>query len=109
MLVGANEVRGTEGVIRAWNPTAGTHMEPDFAAGGLVEVNRACLLAQEAFDSYRETSLEPRAQFLRAIGQGILDLGDQLVDRACAETGLPPRRIRGHSAAPGGETGPLRS
>src|SRR3984893_4124985 len=98
MLVGANEVRGTEGVLRAWNPTAGTELEPDFAAGGRVEVNRACLLAQEAFDSYRETPLETRAQFLRAIGQGILNLGDQLVDRACAETGLPRGRIDGERA-----------
>jgi alpha-ketoglutaric semialdehyde dehydrogenase len=98
MLVGASEVRGTEGVLRAWNPTAGTEMEPDFAAGGRVEVNRACLLAQEALDSYRETSLETRAQFLRAIGQGILDLGDQLVDRTCAETGLPRGRIEGERA-----------
>lgn len=95
MMVGGSEVRGTEGVLRAWNPTTGTVMEPDFAAGGQVEVNRACLLAQEAFDSYRETPLGTRAQFLRAIGQGIHDLGDSLVDRACAETGLPRVRIEG--------------
>jgi NADP-dependent aldehyde dehydrogenase len=98
MLVGATEVRGTEGVLRAWNPTTGREMEPDFAGGGRVEVNRACLLAQEAFDSYRETPLETRAQFLRAIAQGILDLGDKLVDRACAETGLPRGRIEGERA-----------
>jgi 2,5-dioxopentanoate dehydrogenase len=98
MLVGGSEVRGTEGVLRAWNPAAGTDMAPDFAAGGQVEVNRACLLAQEAFDSYRETPLETRAQFLRAIGQGILDLGDSLIDRACAETGLPRGRIEGERA-----------
>src|SRR6195256_481556 len=95
MLVGGSEVRGTEGVLRAWNPAAGTDMAPDFAAGGRAEVNRACLLAQEAFDSYRETPLETRAQFLRVIGQGILDLGDSLIDRACAETGLPRGRIEG--------------
>src|SRR5260370_34615955 len=88
MLIGGSEVRGTEGVLRAWNPTAGADMEPDFSAGGMIEVNRACLLAQEAFDSYRETPLETRAKFLRAIGQGLLDLGDRLVDRACAETGM---------------------
>ena len=98
MLVGGSEVRGVEGVLRAWNPTAGAEMEPDFGAGGQVEVNRACFLAQEAFDSYRETPLETRAQFLRAIGQGILDLGDKLIDRACAETGLPRRRIEGERA-----------
>src|SRR5260370_37448556 len=95
MLIGGSEVRGTEGVLRAWNPTAGADMEPDFSAGGMIEVNRACLLAQEAFDSYRETPLETRAKFLRAIGQGLLDLGDRLVDLACAETALPRGRIEG--------------
>ena len=95
MLIGQSEVRGAQGVLRAWNPTTGTYIDPDFAAGGEIEVNRACLLAQEAFDSYREASLSARAQFLRAIGQGILDLGDALVDRACAETGLPRARIEG--------------
>ena len=98
MLLGKSEVRGTEGVLRAWNPATGAEMEPDFATGGQVEVNRACLLAQEAFDFYRETPLEGRAQFLRAIGQGILDLGDKLVERACAETGLPRGRIEGERA-----------
>src|SRR3981081_3761731 len=103
MLVGGSEVRGTEGVLRAWNPAAGTDMAPDFAAGGRVEVNRACLLAQEAFDSYSETPLETRAQFLRAIGQGILDLGDSLIDRACAETGLPRGRVEGERSRKGGQ------
>jgi alpha-ketoglutaric semialdehyde dehydrogenase len=95
MLIGQSEVRGTQGVLRAWNPTTGTEIDPDFAAGGETEVDHACLLAQEAFDSYRETSLGARAEFLRAIGQGILNLGDALVERACAETGLPRARIEG--------------
>lgn len=95
MLIGGSEVWGAEGALQAWNPTAGTYLEPAFAAGGQVEVNRACRLAQEAFDSYRETPLGTRAQFLRAISQGIIDLGDRLVDRACAETGLPRGRIEG--------------
>jgi NADP-dependent aldehyde dehydrogenase len=95
MLIGKSEVRGKQGTMRAFNPTAGTELEPDFGAGGEAEVDRACLLAQEAFDSYRETPPATRARFLRLIGQGILDLGDALIDRACAETGLPKGRIEG--------------
>lgn len=98
MLIGRSEVRGAQGILRAWNPATGTEMEPDFGAGGETDVDRACLLAQEAFDSYRETSLAARAQFLRAIGQGILKLGDALVDRACDETALPRARIEGERA-----------
>ncbi len=95
MLIGRSEVRGTQGVLRAFNPATGVELEPDFGAGGDAEVNLACSLAQAAFDSYRETPVATRARFLRVIGQGILDLGDVLVDRACAETGLPRGRIEG--------------
>jgi NADP-dependent aldehyde dehydrogenase len=95
MLIGRSEVRGKQGIIRAFNPTTGLDLEPDFGAGGEAEVDRACLLAQEAFDPYRETPLATRARFLRMIGRGILDLGDVLVDRASAETGLPRGRIEG--------------
>src|SRR5260370_39658959 len=102
MLIGGSGGRGTEGVLRAWNPTAGADMEPDFSAGGMIEVNRACLLAQEAFDSYRETPLETRAKFLRSIGQGLLDLGDRLVDRTCADTGLAPGSMESRRGQPRG-------
>jgi NADP-dependent aldehyde dehydrogenase len=95
MLIGRSELRGTQGVLRAWNPATNLELEPDFGAGGEAEVDRACLLAHEAFDAYRETSLATRARFLRLIGHGILDLGDELVERACAETGLPRGRIEG--------------
>ncbi|HZV60154.1 MAG TPA: aldehyde dehydrogenase (NADP(+)), partial [Candidatus Eremiobacteraceae bacterium] len=63
--------------------------------GGSVEIDRACSLAQEAFDSYRETTFDQRAQFLETIAQGILDLGATLIDRVCSETGLPKARIEG--------------
>ena len=34
MLIGQSEVRGTEGILRAWNPTTASEIDPDFAAGG---------------------------------------------------------------------------
>lgn len=81
--------------MRSLNPVNLTEIEPEFGSGDESDVNRACLLAEQAFDSYREISLTTRARFLRMIGQGILDLGDALVDRACAETGLSRTRIEG--------------
>ena len=48
-----------------------------------------------AFDAYRETSLEQRAHFLETIAAQIEALGDALIDRAVAETGLPKARIQG--------------
>ena len=95
MLIGNSEVFGTQGTIRAFNPATGTELEPDFRSGNESDVDRACMLAQYAFDSYRETSLETRAQFLRLIAKEIRELGNALVDRASAETGLTRARIEG--------------
>lgn len=98
MLIGNAEVLGTQGSIRAFNPAAGVELDPMFGVGGDAEVDRACRLAEQAFDSFRETGLAERALFLRRIGQGILDLGDALIERAQAETGLPKGRIEGERA-----------
>jgi len=86
MLIGNSEVFGIQGTIRAFNPATGTELEPDFGAGKESDVDRACMLAQYALDSYRETSLETRAQFLRLIAKEIRELGNALVDPASAET-----------------------
>src|SRR5271163_3000370 len=95
MFVGGTAVHGTLTQFRAINPATGAELDPVFGGGGVAEVNRACDLAWAAFDSYRETSLEARAAFLETIATEIMDLGDALVERACAETGLPRGRIEG--------------
>ncbi len=95
MLIGARGVRGTEGSLRAVNPANGAEMEPAFGEGSAADVDAACTLAEAAFDPFRALSLEKRAQFLEAIAQGILDLGDVLVERVIAESGLPRGRVEG--------------
>ncbi|QQP91319.1 aldehyde dehydrogenase (NADP(+)) [Skermanella sp. TT6] len=95
MLIGAKSVRGRETTFYAVNPADGKKMEPAFGGGGEAEVREACELAWAAFDSYRETSLEARATFLETVAQKIMDLGDPLVERASAESGLPRARIEG--------------
>src|SRR3954469_26064146 len=95
ILIGAQRAPGRERSFRAVNPATGETLEPAFAFAGPTEVERACALAWDAFQSYRETGLEERARFLEAIGANILDLGDALVERASAETGLPRARIEG--------------
>jgi 2,5-dioxopentanoate dehydrogenase len=95
MLIGKSEVMGTHGSIRAFNPAADIYLDPSFGVGAEEDVDRACTLAEQSFDSFRETSLAERARFLRRIGQGILNLGDALIDRAHAETSLPKGRLEG--------------
>ncbi|MGZ7178038.1 aldehyde dehydrogenase (NADP(+)) [Burkholderia gladioli] len=96
MLIGAEAVKGTAGEVRAFDPTRGeTIAEPVFGSAGEAEVERACALAQQAFDAYRSAPLESRAAFLEAIADEILELGDALIERAQAETGLPAARLQG--------------
>jgi alpha-ketoglutaric semialdehyde dehydrogenase len=95
MLIGAQSVRGTQGIMRALNPATGEEMEPTFHGGTTADVDAACTLAEAAFNPYRAAPLEQRAQFLEAIGQGILDLGDTLIERVMAESALPRPRVEG--------------
>src|ERR1035437_419417 len=98
MLIGARTVRGTESTIRAVNPATGGELEPAFGGGSAQDVDAACVLAEAAFDAYRAVSLERRAAFLEAIAQGVVDLGDVLVERVMSESGLPRGRVEGERA-----------
>ncbi|MFD1623562.1 aldehyde dehydrogenase (NADP(+)) [Azospirillum griseum] len=95
MLIGATALRGTDTVFHAIDPSTGTALEPGFGGGGSAEVERACALAWDAFDAFRDTGLEARAAFLEAIADGIMAIGDELIQRAMAETGLPRPRLEG--------------
>ena len=103
MLIGSGMVRGTEGTLRAINPGTGEELDPEFGAGTKSDVDAACSLAEEAFNPFRAMPLEKRAQFLEAIAQGILDLGDALIERVMAESGLPRPRVEGERARTAGQ------
>jgi 2,5-dioxopentanoate dehydrogenase len=95
MLIGATPVRGSEALIHAVDPATGERLEPGFPGATLAEVDRACALAWAAFPAYRETSLEARATFLETIADEIVSLGDALIERVMAESGLPRPRLEG--------------
>jgi 2,5-dioxopentanoate dehydrogenase len=95
MLIGRTRVRGTAGEFHAVNPATGETLPPAFGGGAPGTVAHACELAWSAFDIYRETALATRAAFLEAIAARVLDIGDELIERAMAETGLPRARIEG--------------
>ncbi|HEX5788655.1 MAG TPA: aldehyde dehydrogenase (NADP(+)) [Woeseiaceae bacterium] len=79
--------------FRAENPATGESLEPAFAAASPADVDVACELAWQAFHVYRQTSRKARAAFLAAIGEQILALGDELLERGHAESGLPIPRL----------------
>jgi 2,5-dioxopentanoate dehydrogenase len=95
MLIGGRAVRGTESALHAVDPATGKELEPEFGGGSAADVDAACTLAEGAFDAFRAVSLEERAKFLESIAQGILDLGDALLERVMSESGLPRGRVEG--------------
>ncbi|MDP2147453.1 MAG: aldehyde dehydrogenase family protein, partial [Pseudomonas sp.] len=95
MLIGQHSSPGTRTAIRAINPATDAALEPAYPGGSTEQVAQACALAWSTFDSYRETSLAARAEFLETIASEIEALGDELIERAVAETGMPHARIQG--------------
>jgi alpha-ketoglutaric semialdehyde dehydrogenase len=98
MLIGGAAVKGSEAVLRCMNPATNEALEPAFHGGNEQDVERACALAQDAFDSYRNTSPQERAAFLEAVAEEIEALGDELIVRAMQETALPRPRLEGERA-----------
>lgn len=105
MLIGAADVRGSAGEVRGVNPATGETLEPSYGLGDAADVDRAAALAWAAFGPYRATSLKARAAFLTTVADNIDALGDTLVARVHAETGIPEVRVRGELAR---TTGQLR-
>ncbi|WP_332875780.1 aldehyde dehydrogenase (NADP(+)) [Massilia sp. S19_KUP03_FR1] len=95
LLIGATAPFGSAASFKAIDPATGAHIEPAFGSATLDDVERACTLAQQAFDSYRDTTPQVRAAFLEQVAQNILDLGPVLIERAMHESGLPQARLEG--------------
>jgi alpha-ketoglutaric semialdehyde dehydrogenase len=104
LIIGSARV-STAATFRAADPALGTEIDPPFSVAGAAEVERACALAEAAFDAYRRTDPETRARFLETCADKIMELGDTLLDRAGQETGLPRARLEGER---GRTTGQLR-
>jgi NADP-dependent aldehyde dehydrogenase len=95
LLIGAAALRGTTGTIHARAASTGEIIGPDFDGASAEQIEQACALAEQAFDTYRETAPEVRAAFLEAIAENILAIGDELIERCMTETGLPRARVEG--------------
>lgn len=95
MLIGQSTVLGSEAPIYAINPSKNERLDPAYPGGTVDHVDQACQLAWAAFDQFRTLDLERRAQFLATIADQIEALGDVLIERAMAETGLARARLEG--------------
>jgi alpha-ketoglutaric semialdehyde dehydrogenase len=66
-----------------------------FGGATKADLDEAAALAAAAFGPYRATSPEQRAVFLETVAAKIEAIGDDLIVRAMAETGLPRARLEG--------------
>ena len=73
----------------------GERIEPIYRAATQQLLDHTCRAAAEAFDIYRETSLETRAKLLEAIAVNLRAAGEAIVTRAMAESGLARPRLEG--------------
>ncbi len=81
--------------FHAHNPSNSAIMEPAFHEASAAEVTAALEASAAAFATYRACPGTDRALFLETIAAEIEALGDTLIHRAHAETGLPLPRLIG--------------
>lgn len=100
MITGQNYIgnsRSAKGSItfKTFNPLLNIENPNSFIEASYEELNEAVVLASEAFKVYRTFSGQQKAKFLNAIANEILNLGDELIDTYCSESGLPEGRAKG--------------
>lgn len=95
MLIAGEACTRAEQSFFAINPATNEKLEPAFSTATPEMVDAAAVAAHHAFLDYRKTSAEQRACFLEEIAQQIMELGDALLERAHAESGLPMARLQG--------------
>ena len=98
VLINGQWVEGRAGTYQAVNPATGANLEPVLTKATTEQVAEAVAAATAAASAFRRASLTKRAEFLRACAEEIMALGNSLVERAMAETGLPQGRIEGERA-----------
>lgn len=81
--------------FRTFNPQLNTENEQIFIEASDAEINAALSLAKDCFPEFRSMSGFRKADFLDAIADEILELGDDLIQTYISESGLPEGRTVG--------------
>src|SRR2546425_12643521 len=98
-IIGGEPSPNREGEpFRAYDPALGQPLEPPYYEANETDIEQAFELADGAFEVYRHKPTKEIAEFLESIADQIMALGDDLITRVSAETGLPPKRFTGERA-----------
>jgi len=94
-IIGASNSAENTQTFTAKNPATAEELPTAFHESTAGEIAAALKAADGAFADYQKKSPEEIAVFLEAIADGLEALGDTLLERAHAETGLPMPRLTG--------------
>ena len=95
LFIASKRVRRDGPGFKAVAAATGAEIEPSFSVATPEDVETACAAAEAAFPIYSNLPRAKRAEFLDAIAEEIEALGDALIERAMAESGLPQARLTG--------------
>jgi 2,5-dioxopentanoate dehydrogenase len=97
-IIGFRRGAANGGTVQGVNPATGESLPPVYYTASAAEIEESAQLAHAAFPSYSQTTGAERGRFLRRIAENIEALGDEVISRANAETGLPEGRLRTETA-----------
>ncbi len=93
-ILGFSHSRRGDHTFSGVNPATGETLAPEFVDATPDEIDRAVDLARAAHPAFEAAGRERRAVFLERVADEVEALGDELVQRMHAETGLPrPRAV----------------
>ena len=94
LIAGKQSAEGTEN-LQSVNPATRQKLSDVFAVASSEELEAATNAAHQAWKTYKNSTGQQKAEFLRTIASEIEALGDNLVQTAMEESGLPEGRIIG--------------
>jgi alpha-ketoglutaric semialdehyde dehydrogenase len=94
-IIGSSRSAQAEKTFSGFNPKQSQPIAPAFYEATIEDLNRAAQLAAEAAPVLRNLPAAKIAEFLLAIREEILELGDALIERASQESGLDAARLNG--------------
>jgi len=94
-FIGTEKKSAGQKKLHAFSTVLKNNLPGEFSIATEQEVHEAVSKATKAFEIYRQTSFLERAKFLETIAEEIMQLGDELIERANLETGLPKARLTG--------------
>lgn len=94
-LIAGEAVRGEAGNLHGVDPRNGDALEPAYSQLATEQVRAATAAAHDAAATFSALPPSDHAAFLDTIAENIDGLGDDLIDRAMAETGLSRARLAG--------------